>query len=82
MRSAWPQFSSFMQYLGDYYPVTAGWAEQRTAWWNMLQQIFTGTSVDEAVATYTTTSNDALAAAACLSFSQSLTAPARHTAAR
>lgn len=58
------QFSSFMQYLGDYYPVTAGWAEQRTAWWNMLQQIFTGTSVDEAVATYTTTSNDALAAAA------------------
>ncbi|WP_294571407.1 extracellular solute-binding protein [uncultured Subdoligranulum sp.] len=58
------QFSSFMQYLGDYYPVTGGWAEQRTAWWNMLQQIFTGTSVDEAVATYTTTSNDALAAAA------------------
>ena len=76
------QFSSFMQYLGDYYPVTGGWAEQRTAWWNMLQQIFTGTSVDEAVATYTTTSNDALARCGCLSFSQSVNDPARYTAAR
>ena len=57
------EFAGFMQFLGDYYPVTAGWAEQRTAWWNMLQQIFTGTSVDDAVATYTETSNAALASA-------------------
>ena len=56
-------FSSFMQYLGDYYNVTPAWAEQRTAWWNMLQQIFTGTSVDDAVATYTTACTTAVAAA-------------------
>ena len=23
-----------MQFLGDYYQVTPGWAEARTAWWN------------------------------------------------
>lgn len=56
-------FSSFMPYLGDYYNVTAGWAEQRTAWWNMLQQIFGGTDVKEAVDTYVETCNTATAAA-------------------
>ena len=56
-------FSSFMQYLGDYYNVTPGWAEQRTAWWNMLQQVFGGTSVDDATATYVAACNDAIAAA-------------------
>lgn len=52
-------FSSFMQYLGDYYNVTPGWADQRTAWWNMLQQIFGGTDVKEAVNTYVDTCNTA-----------------------
>ena len=23
----------------DYYQVTTGWAEARTAWWNMLQKV-------------------------------------------
>lgn len=46
-------FVTFMPYLGDYYNVTAGWTEQRTAWWNMLQQVFGGeVSVEEALDTY------------------------------
>ena len=58
------QFASFMQYLGDYYNVAPGWAEQRTAWWNMLQQIFNGVSVDDATATYVQSCTDAINAAA------------------
>lgn len=45
-------FGMFMPYMGDYYNVTPGWTEQRTAWWNMLQQIFSGTDLDEALETY------------------------------
>ncbi len=56
-------FSSFMPYLSDYYNVTLGWAEQRTAWWNMLQQIFGGEDVQTAADNYVTTCNDATAAA-------------------
>ena len=33
------QYNTLMQYLGDYYQVTPGWAQARTAWWNMLQQV-------------------------------------------
>lgn len=58
------QFASFMQYLGDYYNVAPGWAEQRTAWWNMLQQIFSGVSVDDATATYVQSCNEAINGAA------------------
>ena len=58
------QFASFMQYLGDYYNVAPGWAEQRTAWWNMLQQIFSGVSVDDATATYQQSCTDAINGAA------------------
>ncbi len=56
------QFKGFMQYLGDYYNVTPGWAEQRTAWWNMLQAIFAGTSVEDALATYDAACETALKA--------------------
>jgi multiple sugar transport system substrate-binding protein len=56
-------FKGFMQYLGDYYNVTPGWADQRTAWWNMLQQIFTGTSVADALTTYDKACSDAIAKA-------------------
>ena len=45
-------YATFMPYIGDYYNVTPGWTEQRTAWWNMLQKIFSGTPVPEAVETY------------------------------
>lgn len=57
-------FGSFQQWLGDYYNVTGGWAEQRTAWWNMLQQIFGGEDVKTAADAYVETCNAATAAAA------------------
>lgn len=56
-------YASFQKYLGDYYNVTPGWAEQRTAWWNMLQQIFNGTDVTKAANDYVDTSNAATDAA-------------------
>ena len=52
-------FNSFMKYLGDYYNVTPGWAEQRTAWWEMLQKIVSGTDVKEAVDQYVEICNTA-----------------------
>lgn len=56
-------YASFQKYLGDYYNVTPGWAEQRTAWWNMLQQIFNGTDVTKAANDYADTSDAATTAA-------------------
>lgn len=53
-------FASFLPNLGDYYNVTPAWVEQRTAWWNMLQQIGNGDEVDTAVKTYTDTLTEAL----------------------
>ena len=38
-------YGSFAKWLGDYYNVTPGWAEQRTEWWNLLQRIFNGGDV-------------------------------------
>ena len=38
-------FAGFAQWLGDYYNVTPGWAEQRTEWWNLLQRVFNGGDV-------------------------------------
>ncbi|WP_283682941.1 ABC transporter substrate-binding protein [Parablautia sp. Marseille-Q6255] len=56
------EYSTFVQYMGDYYQVVGGWAEARTAWWNMLQQIGSGAEVSEAVATFTETANAAASA--------------------
>lgn len=56
-------YAGFQQYLGDYYNVTGGWADQRTAWWNMLQGIFGGDDVKTTVNTYVETSNAATKAA-------------------
>lgn len=56
-------FGSFLQWLGDYYNVTGGWAEQRTAWWNLLQQIFGGEDVQTAADNYVNTCNAATTAA-------------------
>lgn len=53
------EYSIFTQYMGDYYQVVGGWAEARTAWWNMLQQIGTGADVATAVAEFQTTANAA-----------------------
>lgn len=55
------EYGMFMQYMGDYYQVTAGWAEARTAWWNMLQKVGTGTDVNAAVEEFVTTANAAAA---------------------
>jgi len=45
-------YSSMMSEVGDYYSITPGWAAQRTAWWNMLQQIFNGADVQSAADQY------------------------------
>ena len=50
-------YTAMMQYLGDYYNVAPNWAEQRTAWWGMLQAVFAGTPVAEATATYSAAVN-------------------------
>ena len=55
------EYSTFVDYMGDYYQVVGGWAEARTAWWNMLQQIGSGTDVMTAVEEFTTTANAAVA---------------------
>ena len=55
------EYSAFIPYMGDYYQVVGGWAEARTAWWNMLQQIGSGTDVKTAVDEFTTTANAAAA---------------------
>lgn len=55
-------YSGFMPFLGDYYNVTPGWPEQRTAWWNLLQQIFGGDDVQTAADKYVEICNEATAA--------------------
>ncbi len=46
------EYAIFNKYLGDYYQVTPNWADARTAWWNMLQQIGDGMPAAEAVARF------------------------------
>ena len=43
------EYSIFMSYMGDYYQITPEWAEARTAWWQLLTKIGTGTDISEAV---------------------------------
>ena len=47
------------EYLGDYYQVTPGWAEARTAWWTMLRQIGDGADIAGAAAAFEKTANAA-----------------------
>ena len=58
------EYSKFMNYLGDYYQITPGWTTARTEWWNMLQRVGTGESVETAVATFVENANAAAAAEA------------------
>lgn len=53
------EYSKFIPFMGDYYQVVSGWAEARTAWWNMLQQIGSGADVTTAVGEFVTTANQA-----------------------
>ncbi len=57
------EYSKFVPYMGDYYQVVGGWAEARTAWWNMLQQVGSGVDVKTAVEEFVATSNAAANAA-------------------
>ena len=43
------EYSIFMPYIGDYYQVTPNWANARTYWWNMLQNIGKGMDVSDAL---------------------------------
>ena len=56
------EYQKLMPYLGDYYQVTPGWAEARTAWWNMLQQVGADEDVTTAVTEFCTTANAAASA--------------------
>ena len=58
------EYSKFMGYLGDYYPITPGWTTARTEWWNMLQRVGSGEAVETAVATFVENANAAAAAEA------------------
>ena len=55
------EYTKLMPFLGDYYQVVPGWAEARTAWWNMLQQVGSGADVTAAVAEFCATANAAAA---------------------
>ena len=55
------EYNKLMPYLGDYYQVTTGWAQARTSWWNMLQDIGEGADVAETVSTYMAEANAAAA---------------------
>ena len=56
------EYTKLMPFLGDYYQVVPGWAEARTAWWNMLQQVGAGADVAEAVAEFCAAANAAAGA--------------------
>lgn len=51
------EYNKLMPLLGDYYQVAPNWAEARTAWWNMLQQVGTGADVATAVADFCAAAN-------------------------
>ena len=53
------EYTKLMPFLGDYYQVVPGWAEARTAWWNMLQKVGSGADVTEAVTEFCATANAA-----------------------
>lgn len=50
---------NFLPAFGDYYQVVSGWAEARTAWWNMLQKIGSGEDVKGQVEQFTSEANAA-----------------------
>jgi len=51
------EYNVLMPMLGDYYQVTTGWAEARTAWWNMLQAVGSGEDIATAVAHWAAEAN-------------------------
>ena len=55
------EYNKLMPMLGDYYQVTAGWAQARTSWWNMLQDIGEGADIAATVDTFMAEANTAAA---------------------
>ena len=55
------EYNKLMPYLGDYYQVTTGWAQARTSWWNMLQDIGEGADIASTVDTFMAEANTAAA---------------------
>ena len=53
------QYQVLMPYLGDYYQVTKGWAQARTSWWTMLQQVGKGEDVTASIEKYVAEANAA-----------------------
>ena len=56
------EYNVLMPMLGDYYQVTAGWAEARTAWWNMLQAVGAGEDIATVVGEFAAQANAAAGA--------------------
>ena len=54
------EYNKLMPYLGDYYQVTGGWAQARTSWWNMLQDIGEGADIASTVETFMAEANAAV----------------------
>ena len=50
---------TMLPYMGPYHQVTTGWAEARTAWWNMLQDVGEGADIAAAVAEWAGEANGA-----------------------
>ena len=59
-KESYMDYSIFMPYLGDYYNVIGGWAQQRTEWWNLLQRVLAGGNVADEVAVYVTNANGSI----------------------
>lgn len=48
--------------MGDYYQISKGWNQARTAWWTMLQKVGEGEDIPTVVAQYCAEANEAAAA--------------------
>ncbi|EOS34537.1 extracellular solute-binding protein [Lachnospiraceae bacterium] len=57
------EYSIFTKYMGDYYQITPGWVQARTAWWRMLQEVGKGKPVNLAVEDFVKTADEAAEAA-------------------
>lgn len=56
------EFSKVAPYMGGYYQIVPGWAEARTAWWQMLQNVGAGGDIAAAVENFDAISNAAAGA--------------------
>ena len=52
--------ATIMPNLGDYYTITPGFADVRTLWWNMLQELGAGGDIAAVTANYTAQANATL----------------------